>query len=195
MLVKFVKNSEIFNNDGLTLGNVYNVIRVSRTHDFLLIKNDLGIKNYYHKDLFIDASFDDPGFVSFISEDEKERLSSYNTDQIQEITDAVDSFDTVLSKIISVKQLRLALEIAKKYPDIDIINIYINKMNNKIFPVKYLIKNEDELISLSGKRYKLITDTSSVRILHKDDLFLIGKTIYLENDTYNEVLDHKKTSK
>lgn len=196
MFVKFVNPLEMYNCDGLTLGNVYNVIQVSpKDCNALLIKNDSNIQHYYHKDLFIDATFDEPGFTSFISEGEKEKLSTHNSDQILEMTNAVDNFDKVLLKINDTEPLRLALEIAKKYTDIDILNIFINKMNKKVFPVKYLIESKDELILFSGKRYKLATDPSSVRIVHKDDLFLIGKIIYLEFDTYNEALGYKKTSK
>ena len=96
MIVKFTRPIEAYNSNGLTLGNVYNITDVHPLYgNLLLIKNDYGNERYYHKDLFIDAEFDDSGMLSFMTEEDKNKLSSYKQSDVIEITNAVDNFDKV----------------------------------------------------------------------------------------------------
>lgn len=181
MFVKFVKPSDVYNSNYLTLGNIYEVLNIAlNNRDMLFIINDYGEGRYYHKSLFIDAEFDNSGILSFITEDEKKKLFSYDVNQVYDIVKAVDDFDKILhGRFAGADLLKSVLKIIKRYPEIDIINIYLNKMDNRVYPVKAFIKSEQDLERLSDKKYKLGTDDTSVRIVHKDDLFLIGKTIYL----------------
>lgn len=189
MIVKFTRPIEAYNSNGLTLGNVYNITDVHPLYgNLLLIKNDYGNERYYHKDLFIDAEFDDSGILSFMTEEDKNKLSSYKQSDAIEITNAVDNFDKVVDKIDNVELLNSTLRIIKEYPDIDIVGIYMNKINPKVFPIRVQIKSEYELERFAGKEYKIGMHDKNIRIIHKDDLFLIGKIIYFPNKTFEETL-------
>lgn len=189
MIVKFTRPIEAYNSNGLTLGNVYNITDVHPLYgNLLLIKNDYGNERYYHKDLFIDAEFDDSGILSFMTEEDKNKLSSYKQSDVIEITNAVDNFDKVVDKIDNVELLNSTLRIIKEYPDIDIVGIYMNKINPKVFPIRVQIKSEYELERFAGKEYKIGMHDKNIRIIHKDDLFLIGKIIYFPNKTFEETL-------
>lgn len=189
MIVKFTRPIEAYNSNGLTLGNVYNITDVHPLYgNLLLIKNDSGNERYYHKDLFIDTEFDDSGILSFMTEEDKNKLSSYKRSDVIEITNAVDNFDKVVDKIDNVELLNSTLRIIKEYPDIDIVGIYMNKINPKVFPIRVQIKSEYELERFAGKEYKIGMHDKNIRIIHKDDLFLIGKIIYFPNKTFEETL-------
>lgn len=189
MVVKFTRPEEAYDSNGLTLGNVYNVIEVHPLYkNLLFIKNDSGKVRYYHKYLFIDAEFDDSGILSFMTEEDKNKLSSYKQSDVIEITNAVDNFDKVVDKVDNVELLNSTLRIIKEYPDIDIVGIYMNKINPKVFPIRVQIKSEYELERFAGKEYKIGMHDKNIRIIHKDDLFLIGKIIYFPNKTFEETL-------
>lgn len=189
MVVKFTRPTEVYDSNGLTLGNVYNVIEIHPVDgNLLFIKNDSGNERYYHRDLFIDAEFDDSGILSFMTEEDKNKLSSYKQSDVIEITNAVDNFDKVIDKVDNIELLNSILKIIKEYPDIDIVSIYMNKINPKVFPIRVQIKSEYELERFAGKEYKIGMHDKNIRIIHKDDLFLIGKIIYFPNKTFEETL-------
>lgn len=181
------KDNTVYNTDGLTVGNVYEVKDVTGIKkDRFLITNDNNEDKYYHRSIFKEASQDfEESPYQYLTNDTIKGLNKEDA----EFSEFIEKLSEAISEVIYQSKncdysgylFDIILQGICQHPDvtIDLFKGYAGIMpkSYRYFPV--CVVDKSHLGRLDGYHYKITPKDPTVRIIHKMDYFLIKSHILL----------------